>query len=198
MRGMSWVRFMGMIFILAYSISCAPVSDPGDLQFSTKQAQMNHSNTVPLGVNLVGDSSKAPQAKSEKTEPTQSVQKIQGHQQQYAADRHQCEISGEDYDQAVQFVRKIQQAVQNDNQSAFLALGAYPVRFNQGGHSSMLLREALAKQYDEILTLKLKKAILAQDPQDIFCNFQGAFIAEGGVWFHANQQQYGFFVLNAI
>ena len=106
-------------------------------------------------------------------------------------------MSGEDYSLAVQFATHIQRAVQNGDATAFAHLGDYPVRLNQGRHHAMIDSPTLEATYDQIITPKMQAAILAQDPSDIFCNDQGAFIANGDLWFHANAKESGFFVINS-
>jgi hypothetical protein len=112
----------------------------------------------------------------------------------------QCAANGQDYATVVAFAQHLKQAVKDKKPQDFAALGAYPVRVNQGLHHFIILKnkEALVKSYSIIMTPKMQKAILNQGDAKIFCNAQGAFVGNGAIWFRTTTDDFGFFVINAF
>lgn len=63
------------------------------------------------------------------------------------------------------------------------------IKFNQeqGRRTKIWLsKKDFIKNYSQIVTPKIKKAILNQNPSDIFQNDQGCMIGSGELWFQSN------------
>lgn len=115
----------------------------------------------------------------------------------------QCSANGIDYQQAVTLVLKLQTTVKQNNKKAVAQLIAYPLRINTFANNKISHRYIKNKtvfltQYNSIITHELKKRILALTPEDIFCNYQGAMISNGDIWFRSdNNTELKIFSINS-
>gem|GEM_PF-5804738 len=109
----------------------------------------------------------------------------------------QCSANDINYDQAVTLVAKLQLAIKNNDKQVIAKMLGYPVRINQGTKHYVINNEKnFMKKYPIIFTDKVKHKIINADSADIFCNDQGAMIADGAVWFNGNPLK--IFSLNLI
>lgn len=100
----------------------------------------------------------------------------------------QCELNGINYQNAVNFVKECQAAVKLDDAQKIANLVDYPLRvnFSSNGkvdYKSIANKKQFIKNYNAIFTKDLKLKLLKQDPANIFCNYKGAMIADGSLWF---------------
>ena len=112
----------------------------------------------------------------------------------------QCAYSGQDYQTAMQFEQSVQKALSANDVNTFATLFTYPVKVNQSSskHYQVFSIRDMIISYPVIMTPAMKKAILADQPSNIFCNDQGVMIGGGSIWFHANKKTVYSFVINVI
>lgn len=116
-----------------------------------------------------------------------------------------CGVNGIDYNKAVELVMQLQNAIKLDDPKKISSLIHYPLTVNKINKSPKLKPTKLIiknptsfiKKYNLIITKEMKDKILAQNPQDIFCNYQGAMIASGAVWFNTDNKNKGIFTINS-
>ena len=81
-------------------------------------------------------------------------------------------------------VAELQQAVRADDKAWLAAHLHYPVRYY--GRKNELIRSKawFDKHYAMVIGRELKAAVLAQDPEDFFENWQGIMVGEGSrnIW----------------
>lgn len=80
---------------------------------------------------------------------------------------------------AFKFLASLQQAVKTGDKQAISQMVRYPLTTNAKIKNSA----DFVKNYDQIFTSDVTKAILAQDPKTLFSNSQGVMIGSGQVWF---------------
>lgn len=82
------------------------------------------------------------------------------------------------------FLASLQNAVREDDRPAIVRLIAFPLRVNQGGRTRIYRSaEAVERDFDQIFTSRVKRAILNQRADQLFVRDQGAMIGDGEVWF---------------
>ena len=81
-------------------------------------------------------------------------------------------------------VRQLQQAVRSDDRTWLADHARYPVNYFGGGKRVIRNRAAFIRQYRSLISAKLRAAVLAQDPADVFKNSQGLMIGDGyyNIW----------------
>jgi len=83
-----------------------------------------------------------------------------------------------------QFVADLQTALRANDKNWLAGHMHYPVRFY--GQRTMLIRNKawLVKNYALVIGAKLRAAVLAQDPGNVFENWQGLMVGEGrfNIW----------------
>ncbi len=86
------------------------------------------------------------------------------------------------------FVVSLQQAVGKDDKQWIAEHCAYPVRVGLPGFAQAPDRASLIRRYGVIFTPKLKAAILAQDPDQLFHNYQGTMVGAGAtnIWIRSS------------
>lgn len=78
---------------------------------------------------------------------------------------------------------KLQQAVVAHDAASVAELVAYPIRVKVNGKEIMLKSaRAFVKYYDAIMTPKTTKAIVDQEYDRLFVNYQGIMFGSGQVW----------------
>lgn len=117
----------------------------------------------------------------------------------------QCELNGIDYQRSVAFVVKFQEAIQSNDKVKVASFVEYPLRVNTSiSHGTkykvtskyIANTKQLIKNYDAVFTKALRVKILQQNSKDIFCNYQGAMIADGGVWFMEKNKEMRIIAVN--
>lgn len=110
-----------------------------------------------------------------------------------------CQINGINYQLSIQFIEHLQTAIKTDNKRMIANMGNYPILFNY--HSNKIYirhKNNFIKMYPKIFSSKMKAEIINQDPNDIFCNYKGAMIANGMIWFNTTNNQASIFAINKI
>jgi hypothetical protein len=82
------------------------------------------------------------------------------------------------------FLTALQSAVESGNKHAVSGLVAYPLRVKTSAGPRMYCdRKSVERDFEQIFTPKVRKAILAQQAEQLFVRDQGAMIGDGEVWF---------------
>ena|SRR5882672_7009956 len=85
---------------------------------------------------------------------------------------------------AAAFVRRLQSAVRADDRMAVAALAGSRFIVNQGRGTDRVESQAdFLSIYDRVMTRAVRSAILQQNPDSLFHNYQGYMIGRGEVWF---------------
>lgn len=117
----------------------------------------------------------------------------------------QCDVNGINYQNAVDFVKECQAAVKVDDAQKIADLVDYPLRVNFSAngekklkvdHKNIANKEQFIKNYNVIFTKEFKLKLLRQDPANIFCNYKGAMIVDGGLWFSEKNKKMLIIALN--
>ena len=107
-----------------------------------------------------------------------------------------CEFNHINYKQAVAFVNTFKAELQKNNKLAIAAMATFPLTVNDDKrHLTIKNIQQLLKDYDTIFTATMRTAIL-EDQEPIFCNYQGAMIAHGIIWFNTENDKVAFFTVN--
>src|SRR5262245_40120751 len=95
-------------------------------------------------------------------------------------------VRAEDQDASARqrFVTALQTAIRIDDKNWLAANMAYPVRFFGKRKTTIPSRAAFLARYASFVGPKLKAAVLAQNPGDVFENWQGAMVGDGtyNIW----------------
>jgi|GEM_PF-5977277 len=82
------------------------------------------------------------------------------------------------------FVRELQKAVRTDNRTWLADRIQYPLRHH--GRTATIIRDRsdFMRNYANIVSDKLRRSILAQEPEKTFENWQGMMVGDGGhnIW----------------
>jgi hypothetical protein len=82
------------------------------------------------------------------------------------------------------FVMALQQAVRTGDKSWLADHARYPLRYNGRSNISIRDKASFVKNYPTIIGRKLRAAVLAQDPENVFENWQGMMVGGGNhnIW----------------
>lgn len=89
---------------------------------------------------------------------------------------------------AYSFLQDLQQAVATNDRMGVANLVAYPLQINgqdnagQVQSHQIVSRHQLIKQYSQLFTASVRRAILSQKSETLFANSQGLMIGNGQVW----------------
>ena len=65
-------------------------------------------------------------------------------------------------------------------------MALYPLRVRVGGRRVVLRnRRELLNRFDAVFNRKVRAALAAQKPEDLFRNWQGFMVGRGEVWFES-------------
>lgn len=115
-----------------------------------------------------------------------------------------CEFNHINYKQAVSFINTFKIELQKNNIKAIADMASYPLKVNEiikvKGKDVIRTKTIKTKQqflqdYPAIFTKTMKNTIL-EDEEPIFCNYQGAMIAHGTIWFNTENDKPAFFSVN--
>ena len=78
----------------------------------------------------------------------------------------------------------LQQAIRTGDKSWLADHTRYPLRYNGRSNISIRNKASFVKNYPTIIGRKLRAAVLAQDPENVFENWQGMMVGEGNhnIW----------------
>lgn len=84
------------------------------------------------------------------------------------------------------FFERLKQAIANNDRAAVAAMIDYPFRARIGGKSVTLRDPAhFIAEFDRIVTARVRQAVLDQQYETLFANWQGVMIGDGEIWFSA-------------
>jgi hypothetical protein len=85
------------------------------------------------------------------------------------------------------FLERLQEAIRHNRRERVAAMVAYPLRVNRAGGGTRYYdnRAALLRDYDEIFTAAVRRAVIEQRPNRLFRSYRGAMAGDGAVWFEA-------------
>ena len=82
------------------------------------------------------------------------------------------------------FLSRLQTAVRANHRAAIIGLVDFPLRVNfRTAPRTYRDARSVERDFDRIFTLRVRRAILNQQPDRLFTNYQGAMVGEGEVWF---------------
>jgi hypothetical protein len=93
--------------------------------------------------------------------------------------------------EAANFLASLQDAIRTENPNQVAVLVKFPLRVGYPSKQSarplpaVQVRNAaeLVRRYSEIFTPEVRAAVLAQSPDTLFRNWQGAMVGNGELWF---------------
>ena len=82
------------------------------------------------------------------------------------------------------FVVALQQAIRTGDKAWLADHTRYPLRYNGRSKISVQNKASFFRNYQTIIGDKLRAAVLAQDPKNVFENWQGMMVGEGtyNIW----------------
>ena len=81
------------------------------------------------------------------------------------------------------FARDFQEALSKRDAVRVASMVRFPLRVNTEGAGPLRLRKAqLLKEFDQVFPAPVVKEVLAQDPAQLFHNYQGVMFGNGAVW----------------
>ncbi|MGG4494258.1 hypothetical protein [Brevibacillus reuszeri] len=92
---------------------------------------------------------------------------------------------------------QLQAAVKKGDKHLVAKKMKYPLRVNKEGQSRFVHDEQqFLTEYDQLLTSKVKQALLQQNVADTFVNAQGVMVGDGEIWLGQFGNQFGVFAIN--
>lgn len=94
------------------------------------------------------------------------------------------EVAGiEDPKQFNDFFIKFQHAIAANDKKTIADMISYPLRVNKNEHSIQIKHKSeFIKEYNRIITKKVKKKVLNQELNKLFVNSYGVMIGDGEMW----------------
>lgn len=82
------------------------------------------------------------------------------------------------------FLKALQSAVKTGKPADVAHYVSFPLRvnYNNGGHRNVT-KAQFARAYNKIFTSKIKAALMAQQPAELFRSWRGAMVGDGELWF---------------
>jgi hypothetical protein len=119
----------------------------------------------------------------------------------YAISQEQqsCELNGINYTQAKSLTQSLKAALKEDDIQTIANLISYPLRINTSAngkatHYFMKNKNEFIQKYNALFTESMKKSIL--DDNSLFCNYKGAMLGAGTVWFTTDDAGTKIFSIN--
>jgi len=99
----------------------------------------------------------------------------------WAGEKTECTLP--DCDEARQFFRKFQQAVNSDSRQDVARMVRYPLRSYRNGKATVFrTRTELLGGYDKVFTAGVRCALESAVPADVWGNWRGFTIGAGTIW----------------
>ena len=99
----------------------------------------------------------------------------------------QCQTNGIAYQAAKTFVKNFQSALKKHDVDKISKMMHYPLRINaKNGTSYIKNKKAFSQKFNTIFTKRMQAQLLQATTTNIFCNYQGAMISDGAIWFNTN------------
>lgn len=113
-----------------------------------------------------------------------------------ATEAAQCELNGIDYKIATQFISQFKSALNKNDKISIAKHVSYPLRINTapGKYYTIKNKKEFIAKYNTLFTAPLIKSL--KSDSNIFCNYQGAMIGAGGIWFNTKQHHAHIFAIN--
>ena len=85
----------------------------------------------------------------------------------------------------IDFLLEIQDSLRSDNKEKLAGLVHYPITISLLDESELKIQNAaeFIANYEKIVTSEWKALVLAQEPSELFSNWQGAMVHRGELWF---------------
>lgn len=116
------------------------------------------------------------------------------------SEQESCEYNGIDYAKAKSFVADLKKSLKSSDKEKISTMISYPLRVNNFSLdrkrtvSYIKTQKEFIRQYSQLFTKRKVNAVIKD--QEIFCNYQGAMVASGFVWFKTDADKAGIFVIN--
>jgi len=95
------------------------------------------------------------------------------------------------------YFEKLQKNVAKNNKAAVADSITFPLRVNHNGKSVMIKsKKEFIKKYDNIMTAKVKKKLLAQKIDNLFVNWKGVMVGDGEVWLGQTKDKISIIAIN--
>jgi len=85
----------------------------------------------------------------------------------------------------IDFLLEIQDSLRSDNKEKLAGLIYYPITISMLDESELKIQNAaeFIANYEKIVIPEWKDLVLAQEPSELFSNWQGAMVHRGELWF---------------
>jgi hypothetical protein len=85
----------------------------------------------------------------------------------------------------INFLLEIQDSLRSDNKEKLAGLIHYPITIDMFDGSELKIQTAaeFIANYEKIVIPEWKDLVLAQEPSELFSNWQGAMVHRGELWF---------------
>lgn len=111
-----------------------------------------------------------------------------------------CEHNGINYKVAKDFYVKLQSLLRTDEKNKLASYVSFPLRVNErhGNKSKTYYvrnKDAFLSAYPTLFNNQMKTILMTSD---VFCNYQGAALGNGNIWFRTTNDSAKIFVINAV
>jgi hypothetical protein len=98
--------------------------------------------------------------------------------------RSHFKFNGYGYKASVDFMTELQRLVKAGDRAGLADLANYPLRVNISVSRHLVIKDraAFLKGFDQIYPAPVIQAILAADPRDVSCSYQGIMLGNGILW----------------
>lgn len=95
------------------------------------------------------------------------------------------------------YFTKLQKAVAKNDKKAVSKLVYYPLNVNSKGKTKIIKNQKqFIKEYNDIMTKRVKNSVLKQKPDMVFVNYKGAMTGNGEVWMSKFNKNLGIYGIN--
>lgn len=92
--------------------------------------------------------------------------------------------NGFSYQASVDFYTELQRLLKAGDKEGLADLANYPLRVNGSKGKALIVKDkaAFLKSFGQIYSPAVVAAVLAVDPRNLFCNYQGVMLGDGILW----------------
>ncbi len=115
------------------------------------------------------------------------------------SEQDSCVNNGINYALATTLLNDLKAALIQDDKNKIADLISYPLRVNDANskrHVIVKSKTEFLQKYDTLFSTPNKKRLLGSN--NIFCNFQGAMLGGGAVWFKTKENSAKIYVINIM
>jgi len=103
----------------------------------------------------------------------------------------QCASWEINYNKAIDFSKKIQLAIREDDKDFLADVISYPLTIYKKANGKIINyhienKKDFIASYRKIMTKDFKIKVLKYNPSDVFCNYHGGSFSGGGIWFQGD------------